>query len=201
MELQPSYYAVIPANVRYDKTLPPLARLMYAEITALSNQYGYCFANNEYFMGLYDVTDRTVRNWIKALEDKGYITKSYIVIGKKKRRILSINPHSVVMPGNPLEVIAQMEKEEEEERLDEASGKNFPKKRKIISKNAENNFRHNNTSNINNNIYNARARAIPQKRAPDKSKKQKNNKFMNFEQRDDIDYQLLEERLLNKSSP
>ena len=52
-----------------------------------------------------------------------------------------------------------------------------------------------------NNIYNARARAIPQKRAPDKSKNQKNNKFMNFDQRDDIDYQLLEERLLNKSSP
>lgn len=201
MELQPSYYAVIPANVRYDKTLPPLARLMYAEITALSNQYGYCFANNEYFIGLYDVTDRTVRNWIKALEDKGYITKSYIVISKKKRRILSINPHAVVMPGNPLEVIAQMKKEEEEERLDEASGKNFPKKRKIISKNAENNFRHNNTSNIISNIYNARARAIPQKRAPDKSKNQKNNKFMNFDQRDDIDYQLLEERLLNKSSP
>jgi len=52
-----------------------------------------------------------------------------------------------------------------------------------------------------NNIYNARARAIPQKRAPDKSKNQKNNKFMNFDQRDDIDYQLLEERLLYKSSP
>ena len=52
MELQPSYYAVIPANVRYDKTLPPLARLMYAEITALSNQYGYCFATNKYFAEL-----------------------------------------------------------------------------------------------------------------------------------------------------
>ena len=52
-----------------------------------------------------------------------------------------------------------------------------------------------------NNIYNARARAIPQKRAPDKSKNQKNNKFMNFDQRDNIDYQLLEEKLLNKSSP
>jgi hypothetical protein len=48
-----------------------------------------------------------------------------------------------------------------------------------------------------NNIYNARARAIPQKRAPDKSK---NNKFMNFDQRDNIDYKLLEEKLVNKST-
>lgn len=197
MELQPSYYAVIPANVRYDKTLPPLARLMYAEITALSNQYGYCFATNKYFAELYEVTDRTVRNWIESLINKGYISRSYVVIGNKKRRILSINPHAVIVPGNPLEVIEKLEEEELESR----GGKKFPQGRKIISENAENNFRHNNTSNINNNIYNARARAIPQKRAPDKSKNQNNNKFMNFDQRDDIDYQLLEERLLNKSSP
>ena len=49
-----------------------------------------------------------------------------------------------------------------------------------------------------NNIYNARARAIPQKRAPDKSKKQKNNKFMNFQQRD-YDFKKLEQALLNRS--
>ena len=197
MELQPSYYAVIPANVRYDKTLPPLARLMYAEITALSNQYGYCFATNKYFAELYEVTDRTVRNWIESLIEKGYISRSYVVVGNKKKRILSINPHAVTVPGNPLEVIEKLEEEE----LESQGGKKFPQGRKIISENAENNFRHNNTSNINNNIYNARARAIPQKRAPDKGLNAKNNKFMNFDQRDDIDYQLLEEKLLNKSSP
>lgn len=197
MELQPSYYAVIPANVRYDKTLPPLARLMYAEITALSNQYGYCFATNKYFAELYEVTDRTVRNWIESLIEKGYISRSYVVVGNKKRRILSINPHAVTAPGNPLEVIEKMEEEE----LESQGGKKFPQGRKKISENAENNFRHNNTSNINNNIYNARARAIPQKRAPDKGLNAKNNKFMNFEQRTDFDYQLLEEKLLNKSSP
>ena len=129
MELQPSYYAVIPANVRYDKTLPPLARLMYAEITALSNQYGYCFATNKYFAELYEVTDRTVRNWIESLTEKGYISKSYVVIGNKKRRILSINPHAVTVPGNPLEVIEKLEEEE----LESQGGKKFPQGRKIIS--------------------------------------------------------------------
>ena len=36
-----SYYAVIPANIRYDDDLTPNAKLMYGEITALSNEQGY----------------------------------------------------------------------------------------------------------------------------------------------------------------
>ena len=32
---EPSYYAVIPANVRHDTRLSPLAKLLYGEITCL----------------------------------------------------------------------------------------------------------------------------------------------------------------------
>ena len=37
----PSYYAVLPAKVRYDPDLPPNAKLLYAEITALAGEHGY----------------------------------------------------------------------------------------------------------------------------------------------------------------
>ena len=32
-KIQKNYYAIIPADVRYDKRLKPLARLLYGEIT------------------------------------------------------------------------------------------------------------------------------------------------------------------------
>ena len=73
MEHQPNYYAIIPANVRYDKDLEPNAKLLYAEITALWQREGYCWASNAYFAKLYDVEIRTVRMWIESLKKKKYI--------------------------------------------------------------------------------------------------------------------------------
>lgn len=74
---QPTYYAIIPANVRYDKRLSPNEKLLYGELTCLTHQDGYCFATNAYFASLYGVTVRTVQGWLKSLEQCGYINISY----------------------------------------------------------------------------------------------------------------------------
>lgn len=71
----PSYYAIIPANVRYDQNLPGKAILLYGEITALCNQKGYCWASNDYFAKLYGVNSKSIQRWIKNLEDQGYISR------------------------------------------------------------------------------------------------------------------------------
>ena len=69
-----SFYAIIPANVRYDKDLPANAKLLYGEITALCNKKGYCWSSNEYFANLYGVSKVSISNWVNLLVRKGYIT-------------------------------------------------------------------------------------------------------------------------------
>ena len=68
------YYAIIPANVRYDESLTPNAKLLYGEITALCNEKGFCWATNQYFAELYGVDKVTISRWIGNLKDKGYVS-------------------------------------------------------------------------------------------------------------------------------
>ena len=97
-ENQINYYAIIPATVRYDKNLKSSEKLMYSEITALTNKSGYCFANNRYFANLYDVSIHTVSQWISHLEKLGYIIIELIRDDKKeiKERRIYINDISYV---------------------------------------------------------------------------------------------------------
>ena len=69
-----NYFAVIPANVRYDSTLNANAKLLYGEIAALCNKHGICWATNSYFAKLYNTTNVTISRWIKVLKEKGYIS-------------------------------------------------------------------------------------------------------------------------------
>jgi hypothetical protein len=72
---KPTYYAVIPAEVRYSKNLTPNAKLLYAEITALCNMNGKCTASTEYFCKLYEVSRISIQKWLKILEDNNYIKR------------------------------------------------------------------------------------------------------------------------------
>lgn len=71
----PGYYAVIPADVRYDDALEPNAKLLYGEISALIGPEGFCYASNAYFMRLFQFSDRTVSRLIASLESSGYIIR------------------------------------------------------------------------------------------------------------------------------
>jgi hypothetical protein len=71
---RPGYYAVLPAAVRYDKALTSNAKLLFAEITALTNKTGTCWASNAYFAELYGVNVDAVSKWVKQLVDAGYLT-------------------------------------------------------------------------------------------------------------------------------
>ena len=78
MKEKPSYYAIIPAEVRYSKKLTPNAKLLYAEITALCNMNGKCTASTHYFCKLYEVSRGAIQSWLKLLEDNNYIERVLI---------------------------------------------------------------------------------------------------------------------------
>lgn len=83
-----NYYAIIPANVRYDSSLTPNAKLLYGEITALCNEKGYCWSSNSYFSDLYQRSKGTVSRWIASLEKQGYI-KTELIYAENSKEVKS----------------------------------------------------------------------------------------------------------------
>jgi hypothetical protein len=90
----PGFFAILPAFVRYSD-ITPNAKLLYAEITALSNKYGYCTASNAYFVRVFipekdkngrqkQNRERTIQTWIASLKEKKFI---YIEFVDNFRRI------------------------------------------------------------------------------------------------------------------
>ena len=69
----PAYYAIIPAPVRYDVDLPLSAKLLYSELTACSNIYGYCTVDNKLLSEVCEISNRRVEQCLNLLETKGYI--------------------------------------------------------------------------------------------------------------------------------
>ena len=70
---QSNYYAIIPATVRYDKSLSSSEKLFYAEISALTHKDGRCWASRKYFAELYGVSEKTISCWTAKLAQQGYI--------------------------------------------------------------------------------------------------------------------------------
>lgn len=102
---QPSYYSILTANVRYDNELKANEKLLFSEITALSNKDGYCHATNKYFAQLYDKNQWTISDWINHLKKKGYLKVLMIRDGKqiKERRLFPISTPIGKNPNTPLE--------------------------------------------------------------------------------------------------
>lgn len=87
MEEKPNYYAIIPANVRYSN-ITPNAKLLYGEITCLCNKQGYCYATNDYFSKLYNVSKISISKWIKELKDNNFI-ETEIIYKEGSKEILN----------------------------------------------------------------------------------------------------------------
>ena len=129
-EGSPGYYAVIPASVRYDDTIPANAKLLYGEISALLSEEGFCYASNSYFADLYKVSERTITGLVSKLQKAGHIV---IELERDKTGLITSRKlflASSAPGGQPVENI-------------------FYTPRKYFREGMENNFQYTNTSNTN----------------------------------------------------
>ena len=59
--------------MRYDVDLPLSAKLLYSELTACSNIYGYCTVDNKHLSEVCEISNRRVEQCLNLLETKEYI--------------------------------------------------------------------------------------------------------------------------------
>ena len=103
--MKPNYYAIIPAEVRYNEKLTANSKLLFGEITALTNKTGVCWANNKYFAELYSVDKKTVSRWIHQLQEEGYLdivmeyNKETKQITKRSMKITTSTPMDKIVGG------------------------------------------------------------------------------------------------------
>lgn len=147
----PGFYAIIPSKVRYDNSLTYGARIIYAEISALCSEKGYCWANNQYFAERFQNSKDTISRWVSDLEKAGYIRSEIDQSTGNNRRIYLVN--------------AKLDYKELENDYQQKYGevsvkipKGYPQEcQEGIGKNAEHSNTVNNTLNntVNNNSANA----------------------------------------------
>ncbi len=64
------------------ESIPPSGRIIYAEVCALAQKEGYCYASNKYFSAVYHLSIQSVSRLLNALKKQGFLDISY---GKDER--------------------------------------------------------------------------------------------------------------------
>lgn len=69
----PAYYSILTADVRYSKELSDFEKLLFSEISALTQKDGYCTASNAWLASLYGKTKETISRCISKLKKLGFV--------------------------------------------------------------------------------------------------------------------------------
>lgn len=120
---KPNYYSVIPADVRYDKSIPAAAKLLYGEISALIGPEGYCYASNTYFADLYGVAEETISRQLAKLEKAGHIVRELIKDADgqiiQRKIFLRVSAPDVQQETPPIDEIVNTSPQKDQEGIDE----------------------------------------------------------------------------------
>lgn len=90
-----NFFAILPAPVRYCPAVSPKAKLLYAALYSLARATGKAFAGNKYLGELLDVSEASIKRYVRELEAQKFIKVEYTYVGKTKEiagRLISILP-------------------------------------------------------------------------------------------------------------
>lgn len=82
-----SKFIVVPTEILADERLSPTAKLVCGMIITLSNQRGYCYANNQYFSNALGQSKTTIQRAMKELEEHSVIDRIVSKEDGNKREI------------------------------------------------------------------------------------------------------------------
>lgn len=92
-----SAFAVIQAPVLYSKQLNDAEKIIYGHISNLCNEFGYCYATNQYLAELSNKSLAAIKRAIKKLTDLNFIEIHHLPKGKQDERQITLShfPKSV----------------------------------------------------------------------------------------------------------
>ena len=85
-----NYYLILTADVLNAK-ISANAKLLYAVISGLTNNKGYCYASNDYLAHQMQLQERQIQYLLKELKDNKLIT---INIYENNKRMILLNTNS-----------------------------------------------------------------------------------------------------------
>lgn len=99
LKRKPGYLAILPPKVRYDRALTPNAKLLYAEISAMSDVTGFCWASNDYLASLFSISVQSVTRLVAQLAERGYVeTQMCATATGSERRIFMTDLGTARLP-------------------------------------------------------------------------------------------------------
>ena len=90
-----AFWAVIPATVLEDMSIPANAKILYGVISTLTKRKGYCYARNAQLAEAMHCSEDVIKRWVSALAEAGHITvhiEPDRKIGGKRRYIFPALP-------------------------------------------------------------------------------------------------------------
>lgn len=70
---KPAFFSILTARVRYSEHLTDFEKILFSEISALTEKNGYCYAKNAYFADVFNKTIRTIQRGLENLKKHNFI--------------------------------------------------------------------------------------------------------------------------------